>query len=179
MVEGAERAGPSPGEGVRIVTTKWGGRPHWEFDGLFLGGDRHGAWVGFRAGTRFARPDADFVADHDHVTLVPADGDFLATFWPDGGRVEVYVDVTGPSSWDESVLRAVDLDLDVVRFPGGRVEVDDEDEFAQHRVALGYPPELVAAAEATCAAVLAGVRRGEPPFDAATPAAWLTTLRSL
>ncbi len=179
MAERADRAAPSPGDAVQVVMTKWGGRPHWEFDGVFLGGDRHGWWVGFRAGTRFARPGAELVADHDHVTLVPTDGDFLATFWPAGGRVEVYVDVTGPPSWDGSVLRAVDLDLDVVRLPDGRVEVDDEDEFAVHRAAFGYPPQVVASAEATCASVLAGVRRGDPPFDAPTAAAWLTTLRTL
>lgn len=161
------------------MTTKWGDRPHWEFDGVFLGTDAHGDWVGFRAGTRFARPGKDFVAAHDHVTLVPAAGDFLATCWPDGGEVEVYVDITGPPRWDGSVLRAVDLDLDVLRFPDGRAEVHDRDEFADHRELFHYPPEVVAAAETACAAVLDGVRRREAPFDAATPAAWLTTLRSL
>ncbi len=171
--------GLSPGDRVRIVTTKWGERPHWQFDGVFLGDDEHGAWVGFRAGTRFERPGAEFVAGHDHVTLVPAVGDFLATFWPDGGRVEVYVDVTGPPRWDGSVLHAVDLDLDVVRFPDGRVEVDDEDEFAEHQVAFGYPPDVVAAAEATCAAVLGAVRRRTPPFDHTTSTSWLTVLRGL
>ena len=41
------------------------------------------------------------------------------------------------------VLRAIDLDLDVLRVPSGRVWVDDEDEFAEHRLSFGYPPELV------------------------------------
>ncbi|WP_180935649.1 DUF402 domain-containing protein [Nocardioides ungokensis] len=37
------------------------------------------------------------------------------------------------------MLRAVDLDLDVVRGRTGRVWIDDEDEFAEHRVRFGYP----------------------------------------
>ena len=164
------------------MTTKWGRRPHWEFDGLFLGGDGHGHWVGFREGTRFSRPGATFVAEHDHVTLVPEHGSFLATFFPDQPSrhgFRVYVDVTDRPRWEGTTLHAVDLDLDVVRLDDGTVFVDDEDEFAEHRVDLGYPPEVVAGAEATCAAVLAGVRRGAAPFDATTPASWLAVLRSL
>lgn len=158
--------------------TKWGDRPHWEFPGVFLGVDEHGDWLGFPAGTHFARPGATFVAPHDHVTLVP-DAEFLATYWPDGGRVEVYADVTTVPVWDGATLRAVDLDLDVERYPDGLVRVDDEDEFEEHTVAFGYPAEVVASARATCAALVADVRRGEAPYDAGTPAAWLATLRSL
>jgi hypothetical protein len=170
---------PAPGAAVRIVTTKWGERPHWEFDGVFLGEDGFGAWVGFRAGTRFTRPGMTFLAEHDHVAMVPAHGRFLATFWPDGGPVEVYVDITDRPEWHGSTVRAVDLDLDVVRFPDGRVEVDDEDEFTEHQVTFGYPTEVVAAAETTCAAVLADVREGAAPYDAQTPTSWLGVLRSL
>ena len=84
------------GEGVRVVTTKWGDRPHWEFAGRYLGADGHGHWIGFPAGSRFARPGSEFVAEHDHVTLVPGDGGYLATFWPAHAPVEVYVDVATP-----------------------------------------------------------------------------------
>lgn len=162
-----------------MVTTKWGGLPHWVFEGVFLGEDGHGAWVGIRAGTRFSRPGAEFVASDDHVTLAPAVGGFLATFWPEGGPVSVYVDVSTPPVWDGAVVRAVDLDLDVIRRRDGSVVVDDEDEFAEHRVTLGYPPELVAAARSTCDAVAAGVRRGAPPYDRTTSATWLALLRAL
>ena len=40
-------------------------------------------------------------------------------------------------------MRAVDLDLDVVEGLDREVWVDDEDEFAEHRVELGYPREVV------------------------------------
>lgn len=35
----------------------------------------------------------------------------------------------------------VDLDLDVVRRFDGSAEILDEDEFAEHQVRYGYPPE--------------------------------------
>ena len=44
-----------------------------------------------------------------------------------------------PPYWDGDVLRSVDLDLDVIQGLSGRVWVDDEDEFADHRVRWGYP----------------------------------------
>ncbi len=45
------------------------------------------------------------------------------------------------------------------------VYVDDEDEFEEHRVALGYPREVVDLAMATRDMVLAAVRDRHPPFD--------------
>ncbi|MGW3644493.1 DUF402 domain-containing protein, partial [Streptomyces sp. NPDC005143] len=50
------------------------------------------------------------------------------------------------SEWnaDGIVVRMVDLDLDVVRPRGGEAHVEDEDEFAEHRVRYGYPDRAVA-----------------------------------
>ncbi|WP_182525901.1 DUF402 domain-containing protein [Nocardioides dongkuii] len=163
----------SPGDPVRCVMTKWGGRPHWEFAGTYLGGDEHGDWLGFPAGTPYARPGAAFVADVASVTLVPRGGASLPTFHAPGIWCSVYVDMTTEPVWDGAVLRAVDLDLDVIRGETGRVWVDDEDEFADHKVRYGYPPEVVAMAERTAAEVHDAVLRGLPPYDAATSAPWL------
>lgn len=157
--------------------TKYGGRPHWEFEGVLLGSDAHGDWVGVPAHTPMARPGATFTPPVDSVLLVPVGGDgWLGTFYAPGFRVEVYVDVTTPASWDGPVLRAVDLDLDVVRGETGRVWVDDEDEFAAHRLALGYPEGLVAAASRTCDDVHRLVTGGVPPFDGLAPQPWLRAL---
>ncbi|WP_162599884.1 DUF402 domain-containing protein [Nocardioides solisilvae] len=173
--------------------TKWGDRPHWTYEALWLGCDEHGDWVGVPRGTRFTRPGHTFVGPNEQVVLVPrpADGDptawSLATFHgpgagslpPLGGvPVALYVDVTTPATWDGGTLRAVDLDLDVLAGDDGRVLVDDEDEFDEHRVALGYPDEVVEAARAGCAAVLAAVRGGHPPYDGAHRR-WLDALAAL
>src|SRR5262245_6428185 len=119
--------------------SKWGGRPHWEFDAVYLGTDGYGEWCGVPGGTVFVRPGAEFVGPVDQVMLVPTDTAesrwWLATFHAEGGPVEVYADMTTPPEWDGTVLRAVDLDLDVVRGNSGDVWLDDEDEFAEHQVA--------------------------------------------
>lgn len=175
-----------PGDPVRVVTTKWGERPHWEFDGLFLGVDEHGDWIGFPAGTSHARPGMSFTSEIDSVSLAPAGGAWhVATFWAPGLWCHTYVDISTPATWDTSgqvpVLRAVDLDLDVIRGEHGRVWVDDEDELAEHRVTLGYPDELVRGAERSAEAVLAVVTARTPPYDGATTQPWfdrLTELRS-
>ena len=60
----------------------------------------------------------------------------------------------------------------------GEVFVDDEDEFAEHRVAFGYPDDVVAAAQGTCDELVAAVRAGLPPYDG-THLRWLTRLNGL
>ena len=157
--------------------TKWGARPHWEYDAVLLGYDEHGDWLGIPGGTHMSRPDAEYVAPVAQVVLVPPPGPddergWLATFHAPGGPVQVYVDMTTPPAWDGPVLRAVDLDLDVVRGATGRVWVDDEDEFADHRVRFGYPDELCAAAMASCDRVHAAVAAGTAPYDGSA-ARWL------
>nr|WP_246303832.1 DUF402 domain-containing protein [Nocardioides thalensis] len=146
--------------------TKWGDRPHWEYDGVYLGSDEHGEWLGFPVGTHYRRPGLDFVATFDGVTLVPAGGAaHLAAFNDERAKAAVYVDMTTPAAWEGHVLRSVDLDLDVVKLQDGTVYLDDEDEFAEHRVAYGYPDDVVAMAEASAASVLAAVTQGAAPYD--------------
>lgn len=165
-----------------MMMSKWGERPHWELDAVYLGNDEHGQWIGAPAGTLNARPGAQFVSEVDSVSLVPpGDGELvthIATFHRPGIWCRVYVDITTPARWDGALLRAVDLDLDVIRGDTGRVWVDDEDEFADHRVSLGYPDDIVAAALASCARVHAAVATEAPPYDGAAEA-WLTRLGSL
>lgn len=154
---------------VRVLTRKWPDLPHWEFDAVRLGVDALGHWVGVRTGTWLEKPGAGFHAWCDHVVLIPHDDWWLATLYgPDADRpVDVYVDIATPCTWaeDESWVRAVDLDLDVIKGPTGRVWVDDEDEFAEHRVTLGYPEDVAAAAVRSCAEVLKAVTAGAAPFD--------------
>ena len=162
---------------VRMVFQKWGGGRHWEYDAYVLGTDRHGTWLGAPRGTTVARPGVRFVSTYEYVSLVP-DAGFVVAFYSDSpdAPVELYVDIATSPRWDGAVVRAVDLDLDVVRSRDGRVWVDDEDEFAEHRVQLGYPDEVAETAERTCAEVLRAVRAGEPPFDRDTAAGWFAVL---
>ena len=166
-----------PGTPVRCEMTKWPDRPHWVFAGTYLGADEHGDWIGFPAGSRFTRPGADVTMPNDQVGLVPADHlderGWLATFHGPGGDFRLYVDIATPPVWDGTTLRAVDLDLDIIEGVNGRVWVDDEDEFADHRVRFDYPAEVTEGALASMRWVEEAVRSGETPFDGETHLPWL------
>jgi hypothetical protein len=165
-------------DGVRVVFSKWGGRPHYEFDTVLLGEDEHGAWLGEPAGTLVSRPGVTFETDQHQVLLLPRDAPFVAGFYAPGGSAHcsVYVDISTVPVWRDGAVHAVDLDLDVVKAWSGRVWVDDEDEFAEHRVRYGYPDDIVALACRSCDAVLAAVRAGDPPYDGTAAGLWLGRL---
>lgn len=171
-----------PGVRIDVAMTKWRDRPHWAFPARYLGEDDHGDWLGVPAGTRMTRPGAEYVAPVDQVMLVPGltapERGFVATVHAVGGPVETYVDITTPPVWDGHVLRAVDLDLDVVRGTTGRVWVDDEDEFAAHRRTLGYPANLVLHASRSCSLVHAAVAGRAAPYDG-TAAGWFAELAAV
>lgn len=169
-----------PGHSVRVEFTKWGGHPHSAFDGSYLGADEHGEWLGHAAGTVMTRPGRLLTADLAWVTLVPRrDAAHVVTFNAPGHSIEVYVDITTPPEWDRTVLRAVDLDLDVIRVRDERgVFLDDEDEFEAHQLAYGYPPEVITLAEESAERVLADVRARRPPYDE-TGERWLDALTTL
>jgi len=174
-----------PGAALDMVMTKWGDRPHWEFSATYLGADDHGDWLGFAPGTWFHRPGMEFRTTNTQVTLVPREHWWVATFNGDDGPprqawanlgdapVELYVDIATPAVWDGTVARSVDLDLDVIRGTGGVVRVDDEDEFAEHQHAFGYPPEVVTSAQAACNDVRRMAEQWVSPFDGVAPRVWL------
>ena len=103
---------------VRVECRKWPDDPHWEFDGVLLGVDAHGTWIGITQGTLLASPVRAFQAAADHVTLVPHDAWWLGTFYGDDPKrpFDTYVDIAMPAVWHGAdLVRAVDLDLDVIR----------------------------------------------------------------
>ena len=179
--DGASGSGlPGPGTPVRVVTTKWGGLPHYEFDTVLLGTDEHGTWLGLPLGTRVTRPGVDFRTSHLWVALVPDGAPFMASFYETGHEPAVYVDVTTSPEWRGygagRQLHAVDLDLDVVREQSGRVFIDDEDEFADHQVRYGYPADVIEMARRSADDVYAAALAEQAPFSHATGLAWIQRL---
>ncbi len=168
------------GTPVRCEMTKWQDQPHWVFGGSYLGCDEHGDWIGFPRGSRFTRPGADVTMPNDQVGLVPAESlaerGWIAAFHGPGSDFRLYVDMATPPVWDGLVVRSVDLDLDVVQGISGRVWIDDEDEFAEHRVRWSYPDDVVAGALRACRAVADAVEHRLPPFDGETHLPWLARL---
>ncbi len=156
--------------------TKWGGAAHWRFELEPLGQDEFGWWFFGRKGLIQQRGDEPPVLQpRDFVLLVPAEGCWTAYFNAEDD-MEIYVNVTTRPVLDGDTVTAVDLDLDVVRFFDGRVEVLDEDEFAEHQVQLAYPAELISQARATCDWLVGAVSSRAEPFGRAGPA-WLARAR--
>jgi len=166
-----------PGETVWQRYRKYDGRPHWQFETIFLGEDEFGRWVGGRPGGICRRPGFSFAADAHWVTLLPADW-YVATFNEPSSSLlsEIYIDLASPPEWDGHESRAIDLDLDVVRRVSGETFIADEDEFAAHRVEMGYPDELVERVRRTADDLLAAVSSGREPFGS-VGAAWLERIK--
>lgn len=161
-----------------MVFSKWGDQPHWESDCLRLGEDALGVWLGMAPGTVMTRPGASFSTNRMQVMLIPPGRPFVATFHELGSSAPcaVYVDITTAPVWDGDTVRAIDLDLDVVKGWTGRVWVDDEDEFADHRVRFGYPPAIVRLAVESCEQVQKAVAAGRAPYDGGSASRWLDEL---
>lgn len=87
------------------------------------------------------------------------------TFNDAPAQTEIYCDVTTPVRWSSaSEVTMVDLDLDVLRKRDGTVLLDDEDEFAEHQVKYGYPPDVVSEAENSAAWLKDALANGREPF---------------
>jgi uncharacterized protein len=158
-------------DAVDLVLRKFDGRPHRQVTARLLGEDEYGTWlatprgtvVSYHYGTRRTGRTR-----HDAVRLLPDGGWWMAMFLAEPDAREVYCDVITPARWTGvHEITVVDLDIDVVRHRAGRrVEVEDEDEFEEHRVAMGYPDEIVAGALRGAAAVREALIRDEEPFNA-------------
>ena len=156
---------------ILVDFRKWPDTRHWQYHMHPLGEDEHGRWLWAPSGTPAQRGDEPPTAfEFTTVTLV-ADV-WAASFFPQGARTDLYVDIVAPPVWSDGVVTMVDLDLDVIRFRDGRILIDDEDEFAEHQVTLGYPEHLVAGATEAAEHVRAAVERGDEPFGS-VGRAWL------
>jgi len=169
------------GHPIVVEMTKWGGRPHWHWTGLYLGADEQGDWLGYPPGTHYARPGKTLDADWAAVGLAPRhDATHLVVFNRSDAVVgaSIYVDMTTPPEWDGETLRSIDLDLDVVRRPDGAVEIVDQDEFEAHQLEYGYPPEIITMAEESAERVYVAMSAGRTPYDGSAER-WFDVLAAL
>lgn len=152
---------------VEVVSRKYDGAPHRRFPGIRLGEDEHGIWVGRTVGMEVTfGADNKRAAAQPQVHLLPRRGWWRAAFGltPD---IPVYVDVATVPERSGNTVSYVDLDLDVIQLRDGTVYLDDEDEFTEHQIKYGYPPDVVKAAESTAQDLLEAVRTGDGPFGGA------------
>ena len=134
-----------------------------------IGEDRHGAWLWAAAGTVLRRGSDKTIRVEEGFVKVITPGRWWTAVWNVGPgfgdrSIQIYVDVITPAVWEGDTVRMVDLDLDVIRRRDGTVEVDDEDEFDEHRVLFGYPEHVVDKARTETARLALAMERREEPF---------------
>ncbi|RSL32564.1 DUF402 domain-containing protein [Salibacterium salarium] len=56
--------------------------------------------------------------------------------------IHFYCNIGTPFVWDEEALKYIDYDLDIKVFPDMTYHILDEDEYEDHKVKMGYPPEI-------------------------------------
>lgn len=84
---------------------------------------------------------------------------------PDGTPKAIYTNIAMPATFDGSVIDYIDLDIDVIRWPNGRVEVLDRDDFERNSIKYGYRDEVKEAAENALTELLGLIDRREFPFN--------------
>jgi protein associated with RNAse G/E len=163
---------------VELLTTKWGGAAHKRGQVRYLGEDHYGTWLWGPSGRTIQIGDTGtFVTEHDAVFLLPRDAWWACAWWIDHPEVELYVDICTPSVREGDTVGYVDLDLDVIRFLDGHVEIDDRDEFEVHQVHYGYPADVIAAATLAADVVSDFISRNQAPFDGIAAREWARRAR--
>ena len=107
------------------------------------------------------------------VTFLGDDG--LGTWC--GAPAGTWLERPGASFASAPLVTMVDLDLDVIRTRDGDLLLDDEDEFDEHRVTLGYPADVVALARRTADELMTAAAVGHEPFGPAG-SRWLARLEA-
>ena len=158
-----------PPDRILVDFRKYPDRKHWQYELSWLAEDEYGTWRWAPAGTPAQRGD-DPPITFETLNLGLISREWWAAMWRASGEPEVYVDICTAALWGEGRVTMIDLDLDVVRDRSGAVHILDEDEFAEHQVALAYPRELIEGAVAACERVRAMLERGDEPFATAAPA---------
>lgn len=83
---------------------------------------------------------------------------------PDGQFRNYYCNINLPPTFENDVLEYVDLDIDVVVWPGGGCDVLDRDEFRQNAQAFNYSEDTIEMVEKTLEDLLSRIGAGEFPF---------------
>lgn len=158
---------------ARVELTKWPAHPHRCVDGVLLGEDRYGVWIGNPTGTRLDYAGGKLTSSA-RVFVLPRDAWWHGRHFTDGGWK---LDVTTIPRWRGEHATMSDLDLDVLR-NGGRAWIEDEDEFAESLRAGTLPAHFAEPARTTAAQLLHALQAGDEPF-ASVGTSWLAQLQEI
>lgn len=115
--------------------------------------------------------------EHDDLGTIPAGTVSFEHFWadrwynvfffrdPDGTERAAYANIAMPAKFNGATIDYVDLDIDVIRWPDGRIDVLDRDDFEKNSVKFGYTRETKEAVETALQELLDMIERREFPYN--------------
>ena len=83
---------------------------------------------------------------------------------PDGSIRNYYFNISMPYSFESGQLDFIDMDIDVIVWPDGTLQVVDLDEFEKNKVKYQFPENVVATAKQTLGEITRSIRDGVHPF---------------
>jgi protein associated with RNAse G/E len=152
---------------VEVLYSKWDGRPHRHTIERLLGTDEHGIWLGSPTGriVHYIGAGARVASKAPSVRLIPAGAWWSAIFFGGDREPAVYCDVATIAEWPSPAqVTMIDLDLDVELWRDGELKLLDEDEFAEHQLAFGYPAEVITEAAKAASFLVTAISAGQEPF---------------
>ncbi len=154
---------------LHIASTKYDGSLHYQYDAYLVDitGPLIRCWVD--VGTRWDSYRGSGITRHRETVLFFTDRWYNIRHNHDLrlSRFETYSNIALPAHLEGDTIRWVDLDIDVIRTERG-VIIDDEDEFADHRIRMSYPEVLVQQALAATKEATSLLHQRAYPFDRAT-----------
>lgn len=162
----ASSARARPGDRVLLRATKFDGAAHWIQPFRVLSDDGNLLVTSYRARTPIYTSRGEFRSPYDSVAYFWRDRwyNVFRLARPGCTTALWYCNVTTPPTFDGCQIQYVDLDLDVKVYPGGCIELLDEDEFEQHRQEYGYPADIVERAYSAAAELIELARAARFPF---------------
>jgi hypothetical protein len=154
---------------LHIASTKYDGSLHYQYDAYLVDitGPLIRCWVDI--GTPWISYRGSGITRHQETVL------FFTDRWynvrhnheTNAARFEIYANIALPARLEVGTIHWVDLDIDLIRDARG-VTIDDEDEFADHRVRMSYPEEVVAQVLEATAEATRLLHQNAFPFDRET-----------
>ncbi|MGE3960483.1 MAG: DUF402 domain-containing protein [Dehalococcoidia bacterium] len=158
----------APGTPIRILSTKYDGSPHYDYWGRLI--DQHDGVIRVvtdaGTATRGYRGEGAMRSGMTQLFFTDRWYNVFHNYQPVGRLgMHWYANIGTPARIEGDTLHWVDLDLDLMDTRDRGLFVDDEDEFAEHRESMGYPPEVVRCAEAALEELLQLSRGFRFPLD--------------
>ena len=153
---------------MHLQALKHPDRAHYEWSGEWLEQNEEYVMVLCKPGRKLMHhtKNSVFTIDNTSLELFFLKEWFTVAIGIENGRaVSYYCNVAMPSIVTADNVSFVDLDLDLIKRPGGDWQVVDEDEFAANSITFAYSPELQDKAREALAHLLDRARSGRFPFD--------------